>query len=327
MSRAVVHTLAFLAFFCGGCAVETVDEQGALASSVDSATVTFGADWTQRLTGSLIAGRPVRIAYDPTRLPQCRGESNNLPAWAITGYFRVNGGAAQTFAVAPIVARSPALPVITLPNTTGSLELWFQVNNRWGCNAYDSNFGANYRFNVTADPRAPGWIGDGAVVISRATCNGLACDGDRRSITSPWTYETWARQRAAIRVVTFDVWKQGVTDFDNPNLWRQLDVQMFYRFGRTGAYRSQYVSFERRVGNNARYAVDLRTIDPLNDFPPLTACPPFALSPSPDGTLVSAALEYYFVVNGVDYRPGSGQTFQGVFSNYKTPLLASCLPR
>jgi hypothetical protein len=327
MSRTVVQTMALLTFFCGGCAVETADDQGALTSAVDSATLSFGADWTQQLTGSLIAGRTVRVAYDAARLPQCRGESNNRPAWAISGFFRINGGSVQTFTAAPNSVQSPTPAVITLPNTPGSFELWFQVSNRWGCNAYDSNFGANYRFDVAADPRAPGWIGDGAVVISRATCNGLACDSDRRVITSPWAYETWARQRAAIRVLTFDVWKQGVTNFDNPDLWRQLNVQMFYRFGGSGSYRFQYVSFERRVGNNARYAVDLRAIDPLNDFPPLTACPPFALTPSPDGMLVSAMFDYYFVVNGIEYRPASGQTFQGVFSNYKTPLLASCLPR
>ena len=260
VTAAMLTTLAAM-----GCAPVEMEGQGSAAERIESATITFGADWSQRVAGSLVAGR---------------------------------------------------------------LEMWFQVSNRWGCNAWDSNYGNNYRFTVQADPRAPGWVGDGAVVISRATCgNGLACDADRRAITSQWTYETWARQRAAIRVVTFDVWKQGVTDRDNPDLWRQLDVQLRYRFGRTGAFAMRHVNFERRVGNNARYAVDLRGVDPLPDFPALTACPAAPLTASPDGALVSTTFEYYFTVNGTEYRPSATGVFQGVFTNYKTPLLATCLPR
>ena len=309
-----------------GCGHEALDEEGATVSAVESPTLTFRADWTRSVTGELTAGSSVRVVYDAARLPQCRGEQNGYQLWSITGYYRVNGGAAQSFPVAPASVQTPTPAVITLPDVQGTLEMWFQNNNRWGCNAYDSNYGANYTFRVGPNARAPGWIGDGAVVISRATCgNGLACDSDRRAITTPWTYETWARQRAAIRTVSFDVWKQGVTDRDNPDLWRQLDVQMRYRFGTTGAFAMRYVSFERRVGNNARYTVDLRGVDPLPDFPALTACPSFALTASPDGTLVSTSFEYYFTVNGVEYRPSPGATFRATFTNYKTPLLATCL--
>mgnify|MGYP002132643616 CR=1 FL=1 len=101
--------------------------------------------------------------------------------------------------------------------------------------------------------------GDGAVVISRATCNnGLACDADRRPLTPGWTYETWARQRAAIRTLSFDVWKAGVTDRDNPDLWRQLDVQMRYRFGTTGAFEQQDPLREaEEIRLNASAVVDL----------------------------------------------------------------------
>lgn len=313
-----------------GCAPEALDDGGASALESTAATpvITFGADWSQRVTGTLVAGRPVRIDYAAARLPQCRGETNNLPAWAIGGYFRVNGGAAQGFGVAPASAQTPSPVTITLPNATGTLELWFQVTNRWGCNAWDSNYGRNYAFTVAADPRAPGWVGDGASVISRATCDGGPCDRDRRPLADAWTYETYARQRAAIRVVTFDVWKQGVTDRDNPDIWRQLDVRMYSRFGGAGAFQMRYVSFDRRVGNNARYAVDLRAVDPLPDSPAAaTGCPAVPLAPTPDGAYVSTAFEYYFTVNGVEYRPAGGGVFRGVFSNYRTARLEACLPR
>jgi len=323
VTAAMLTTLAAM-----GCAPVEMEGQGSAAERIESATITFGADWSQRVAGSLVAGRQVRVVFDAARLPQCRGETNGQQAWAIGGFFRVNGGAAQSFSPTLIGGASPYASAITLPSASGRLEMWFQVTSRWGCNAWDSNYGNNYRFTVQADPNAPGWVGDGAVVISRATCgNGLACDADRRAITSQWTYETWARQRAAIRVVTFDVWKQGVTDRDNPDLWRQLDVQLRYRFGRTGAFAMRHVNFERRVGNNARYAVDLRGVDPLPDFPALTACPAAPLTASPDGALVSTTFEYYFTVNGTEYRPSATGVFQGVFTNYKTPLLATCLPR
>jgi len=324
--RATGFVLA--AVMATGCGHELLDESGSTISAVDATTVTFRADWSRAVAGALAAATPLRVVYDAARLPQCRGETNGNPAWAITGFYRVNGGATLSFPVAPVSAQTPSPAVINLPDASGNLELWFQVTNRWGCNAWDSNYGRNYVFAVGPNPRAPGWVGDGAVVISRATCNnGLACDADRRPLTPRWTYETWARQRAAIRTLSFDVWKQGVTDRDNPDLWRQLDVQMRYRFGTTGAFATRYVSFERRVGNNARYTVDLRGVDPLPDFPALTACPSFALTASPDGALVSTTVQYYFTVNGAEYRPAAGATFEGVFSNYKTPMLATCLPR
>lgn len=310
-----------------GCALDVAGDAASSSSGVETPSITFAPDWTQSVTGTLTAGHPVRIQYDPSRLPQCRGETNGAPAWAIGGYFRVNGGQAQNFSVAPISAQTPAPITITLPITPGTVEFWFEVGNRWGCHAWDSNYGHNYTFRVSADANAPGWVGNGTYSLARETCNGGPCDRDRHPITETFTYETWARQRAAIRTVSFEVWKQGVTDFDNPNLWRQLDVRMYSRFGSAAPFTMRHVNIDGRVGNNARYTVDLRAIDPLPDFPALTSCPAVPLAPSPDGTLVSTAFEYYFTVNGVEYRPSSGGVFRGVFSNYRTALLSTCLPR
>ena len=38
----------------------------------------------------------------------------------------------------------------------------------------------------------------------------------------------------------------GVTTF-NPELWKQLDVQVLSRVGGTGPFTSRYVSFDRRT--------------------------------------------------------------------------------
>lgn len=306
----------------------SVDEAGYAQEVAPSATLTFDAQWNERQQGTLIAGRTARIVYDPARLTGCRGDMYGRPAWAITGWMRGADGVTQSFLVAPQEAGAAALTV-TLPSTPGPVSFWFQNNSRWGCNAWDSDNGRNYTFHVAADPRAPGWMGDAAAVISRATCNnGFGCDADRRSLEIPWTYETWARQRAAIRAAYFDVWKQGVTDFDNPSLWQQLDVRVHYRFRPDGAFAWRHVNFERRVGNNARFRLDLASVDPLADAPvPRTTCPDAALTRTADGAYVSTVMEYYFTVNGAALRPSVGATFRGTFANYRTPLLDTCIGR
>lgn len=301
----------------------TTEGEGFAQESASAPSLTFDAQWNERVTGTLVAGRTVRVDYDPRRLPGCRGEMYGRPAWSITGWMRVGEGEPRPFAVAPREGTAPL--TLTLPADARAVSFWFQNNNRWGCNTWDSDHGRNYTFAVSPDPRAPDWMGDAAVVISRATCDGRACDGDRRPLDPPWRYDTWARQRAALRVVSFDVWEPGVTDFDNPELWRRLDVRVHFRARAGAPFAWRYVPFERRVGNNARYQVDLRTMDPLSDAPtPLTACPDADLTPEPDGVYVRATLEYYFTVNGVALRPATG-AYRGDYLNYRSALPPACL--
>lgn len=317
--------LAVLGMVFAACAPETSVESDGYAQEATSApTITFDAQWNERVQGTLVAGRAVRIAYDAQRLPGCRGEMYGRPAWSITGWMRVGDGAPQSFVVAP--RESTAALTVDLPADARRVSFWFQNNSRWGCNTWDSNHGANYTFAVAPDPRAPDWMGDAAVVISRATCDGRGCDGDRRPLDPPWRYDTWARQRAAIRAVTFDVWEPGVTDFDNADLWRRLDVKVYFRYRANAPFAWRYVPFERRVGNNARFQIDLRGLDPMSDSPvPITACPDADLTAEPDGATVRATMEYYVTVNGVALRPAAGGAFRGEYINYRSALPASCV--
>ncbi len=125
----------------------------------------------------------------------------------------------------------------------------------------------------------------------------------------------------------FDAWKAGVTDWDNPDLWQELDVKMHYRFAGAGQYDFHWVDFDRRVGNDARYAVPLRKLDPLpgDTITNPAACPPYPLNKSADGQYVSVGIELYFSVNGVELRPYPGGVYQGEFENY-AGLYAPCLP-
>lgn len=296
----------------------------------EAGTITFGPGNVET-SGVLQRTKKVRIAYDVSRLTACRGDFMGNPGWSITGFWKIgDAGAVHTFEAggfSPSGGHGDG-PVLTLEQA-GELQVWFQNTSRWGCSAYDSDFGKNYRFTVKPAAGDPGWMGNTSVVISRATCNdGRACDADVHAITGDITYETYARQRAAIRQVLFEVWKEGVTDFDNADLWKQLDVQVHSRIGSTGAFATTaYVPFDRRQGNNARYAVELRGLDPLygpNTITNAADCPAFPLTLDASGQYVEAVVEMYFTVNGVELRPSAGGAYRVRYQNYKS-LFAVCL--
>src|SRR5690606_24891531 len=121
------------------------------------------------------------------------------------------------------------------------------------------------------------WIGEAKYAISRATCAGGACAEDLRPLEGGFFFDSWAKQRAAITAGYFEVWQPGVTDFDNPDLWRELDVRIYYRFDPSGPFSWRWVDFQERAGNNARYSFSLRELDPFVDP---NACPsvPFRLA-------------------------------------------------
>lgn len=301
------------------------------------ATLRLGADWSTTVEGSLVVGSTLRVDYAPERLASCRGDFNGGPGWTIEGSYRVNGGDVKSFHVAghsPTPSHEPA--AIKL-DTAGKLELWFHNTSRWGCSAYDSAFGSNYALTIKPNENAPDWIGNAASAFERQTCGGSYCEGSQRPLGAGFTYDSWARQRAAVRVVTFEAYKPGTTDFDNSDLWQQLDVRMYYRFDASAPFAMKYVSFDRRSGNNARYAADLRATDPFdyafengkyaNQITDKTKCPPFPLTTSgesPGASYVEAKMSFHFTVNGSELRPEGGGEFVGTYQSYANTY-AVCL--
>lgn len=305
-------------FVVAGCSAEAAPDdalgttEGALG---EAATLRFDADFGERLTGDLAKGKKVRVVYDAARLPQCRGEQGGIPQWSITGNWRIGSGPVKSFTAAGLNAGDPQGTTLELDGS-GDLQLWFESTDRWGCHAFDSDFGKNYHFAVRPAESDPGWMGNARYAIDRRTCEGgKVCDASLRPVPAEIVYDAWARQRAAVRVLTFEVWKQGVTDFDNGDLWKQLDVQVHSRVAGTTAFTSKYVSFDRRAGNNARYAVDLTALDPLDGVVLVQDpkdCPAFPLTPAPNtnGAYVQATVELFVTVNGVELRPDSGGLFR-----------------
>ena len=67
------------------------------------------------------------------------------------------------------------------------------------------------------------------------------------------------------------------------------------------------VSFDRFVGNNARYKFSWRDYDPFRDY----NCPQTPVTATSDGMYVQTQLGYYFTVNGE-----ASASYQGTFSDY-----------
>ena len=312
---------------CGAPPAEDEVETSGAALG-EAATIAFDGSWNERVTGELQKGKKVRVAYDADRLTACRGDHNGGPGWAITGFWRIGDGPVRTFEAGGHSASGGADPTLTL-DASGDLQIWFQNTSRWGCSAYDSNLGDNYHFDVAPAAHEPGWIGNVRFAIDRMTCGGV-CEASLRPVTGDISYDTWARQRAAVRVLTFEVWKDGVTTWDNPDRWKQLDVQVHARVGAAGPFTTRYVAFDRRVGHNARYAVDLRALDPipgLSTIEDASDCPAFDLDVpgGSSGALVEATIELFMTVNGVDVRPaGPGSVYRVRYSNYQS-LYAPCV--
>ena len=122
----------------------------AIKRSVTGAVLSFDADWNESQSAAIRAGDSIVVHYDPARLATCESSSGGHATWSITAYWRVDGGSTKSLRVtretsdAMLVA---ADPTITVPRG-GELEMWFGANNVYGCNAYDSNLDANYRFEI-----------------------------------------------------------------------------------------------------------------------------------------------------------------------------------
>ncbi len=318
--------LLFALPFAAACAPEqgtaALDDTEQTDAALGEATVTFGADWSENVSGVLVEGGKLTIAYDDTRLASCRGTQGGVPQYAVTAHYRLGGEEGSVVVAGLTNGQSPTVEL----EGSGELELWFEATNKWGCHAWDSDLGQNYRFNVLETASKPNWIGNAASVVSRTTCDGGPCDGSRSPLENGVHFDTWARQRAAITSIYFDAWEPGVTDFDNHDLWKQLDVQAHARWAGQTSFTTTYVDFFRNVGNDARYELSLRELDPFRGYAVTDPanCPEGALEKSPDGSYVRTYVELYFTVNGKELRPAPGKTYRVDFEDYASPY-AICL--
>jgi hypothetical protein len=177
-----------------------------------------------------------------------------------------------------------------------------------------------------ADGSDPLWAGLTSITIERYAAD--PCNDGRNGFgDEPYVYGSWARERAAIRNICFEVWSPGVTDWDNPDFWQQLDVQAHVRYGSSGPFQASYVDSNGRRGNNRRYAFALQySMDPtiyVGTLPNLEA--PFRiLSESNGWAFVEVDMEVYFTVNGRALKTPAQKPYTIRYQNYvRTPSLAA----
>ena len=182
---------------------------------------------------------------------------------------------------------------LAVPIDARPAAVWFETTSVSGCHAWDSNFGKNYTF----DARARRSGSATARRSSRATPRRSV--RRRRDRRSGFSFDTWARQRAAITNLCFEVYQPGMTDHDDPDLWQKLDTELHWRSRADEPGPSRRSSFDRRVGNNARYAFGrARSIRSAPYH-----CPEVAGDADARRHVPQISVEYYIVVNGGELGP------------------------
>jgi hypothetical protein len=280
------------------------------------ADVWFAANGAPTQTTNIIQGGQLTVHYAIERLAACRATHNGYPAWDELAHARfLPGGETAQASVRVFDTQygTPIGPGHSLPTTFAvpagatSVELWFE-NFGIGCQAWDSQSGANYRFEVEAPPS---WLGNAVQRISRDSS--ARCDGGAwLSPGSSALYDPWARTRATVRNVCFEAWQPGLTDVWPADLWKKLDAQVHWRFAPDAQWSTAYASLDGKAGNNARWYFDLSPLDP---FAPYT-CPSVPVTVPESSDQVIAHAEAYFTVNGVELRPsGPGSTFDLEFTD------------
>ncbi|MBA3459787.1 MAG: hypothetical protein H0T46_07490 [Deltaproteobacteria bacterium] len=265
------------------------------------ARLVFDANFTQRREGVLAPGGELTIVYDQARLTQCRHLRNGNALYGITAHVVFSPGQ-QRHAVS--VRDSAA--TIPVPNDARSVALYFENTSASGCQAWDSNFGNNYVFDALVPPQ---WMGEVRTLITRDTSD--PCQGGVPA-QQGFSFDTWARQRAAIANGCFEVYQPGLTDRDDPDLWQKLDVKLHWRYVGQQAWQTTHVNFDRRIGNNARYRFGLRDVDPFRPY----HCPEVTPTTTADGMYSQIRFEYYLSVNGGQLRPAPGGAYAGTFTDY-----------
>jgi hypothetical protein len=264
------------------------------------ARLVFQDDWTQHREGVLAPGGELTIVYAQSRLNQCKQTQNGYELWDITAHVRFEPGGQLIGA-----SVRDGTATMSVPTDAHSAVVWFESTSASGCHMWDSNYGNNYVFDCAVPPQ---WVGNANTLLTRDT-SGDICGG--ASISQGFSFDTWVRERAAITNLCFQVYQPGMTDHDDPDLWQKLDVSLRWRVAGQNAWQITPVNFDRRVGNDARYAFSLRDIDPFRPY----HCPEMATL-TPDSQYVRATVEYTIYVNGFELRPEPGAAYSGDFIDY-----------
>ena len=122
-------------------------------------TLSFQDNWQVQVGGALHADGWLSVEYSLARLPECRGTHNGYPAWDTVAFIKfLPGGQLEQASVRDFVTNNgvPTSTAISrqvqieIPSDATGVELWFHNFSGAGnsCDTWDSNYGANYRFDI-----------------------------------------------------------------------------------------------------------------------------------------------------------------------------------
>ncbi len=218
-----------------------------------AASLDFQSGWRTEQHGALIAGGTATLTYAIDRLPNCRGTHNGYPAWDIRASVRflpsgqVAEGTVRGFD-GPTPNNSTAHGIalsVNIPRGSTRAEVWFSNFTGAGssCQAWDSNGGSNYSFDIEAAPFEPvGWLGNVGSSFSR--------DCERRDgVAEPAVLDSYVQQRACA-FVEIETWVPGLTDtFEKPSaVFARAELQLD-----GAALAPVWLTYSGRIGNNYRY--------------------------------------------------------------------------
>ncbi len=226
-------------------------------AGLNRATLDFSSGWRQEQHGALVASGKGVINYDLSRLPGCRGTHNGYPSWDMIATVRFSPGGEQVEGSVrafdapngvPDVATLHPIPFeFTVPAGATSADVWFYNTGIWCTPSYDSNSGANYRFEVVAPPPAISWFGNPMASTSRA------CVADH-AVPEPIKLDDYVRQRAC-SFVEEQVYVPGLTDVEPQHPERLLAQAELLLDGKM--LPAQWLSFQGRTANDYRYRFEL----------------------------------------------------------------------
>lgn len=112
------------------------------------ASLSFKTGWITEALGTPRSGAQLVVAYDPARLPECRGTKYGVDAWNIRLHYRFDGGPEQTAMLTALQGnvQVPVPAVLDAPADAAGVEMWFENQSYFGCQKWDSRFGENYHF-------------------------------------------------------------------------------------------------------------------------------------------------------------------------------------
>ena len=229
-TNALLFVLASSFFACSSAVSDgtTRTTTASVTAGIPSAQLDFEAGWVQQQRGAIVRGGHVDVVHDASRLASCPGSTVFSFARFLPGGQLSSSDEAFGFDV---------------PTDATSVELWFHAVAP-GCEAWDSNYGANWSFPVVASsPPAVGWVGDwGSLTTSACTRT--------TGVPEPLVIDSTLRKSACLDVEA-DVWVPGVTDVPSPHPeWIQAAVS-YAKDG--GAAVQQNLAYEGIVGHNARF--------------------------------------------------------------------------